>query len=719
MASEEDPDLLNSDLLSFAARWERIGLPPERKTEDDTLSRPTSRASSRPSSKSKRRQGASRPTSAASTGSSAWTKIFSNVNTSIKLRSIGGKATSRKSRTSTARAFKAARCEAGDPCRLLEAPSGMLDKGSRVSMILASRPDFLDQVADGLQQNAFLAKSFGPRKSVTLLSMTQESSSPSAIRSQLKEAWGVTAFRRTSALDDMLSPQGRAERRNSRGRPGALKDFKIWCINTFGNIEEAWSALDAKGQGSMAKEDFIAALTARGFPMGDLGSRTVFFFIDSGDSDTISKEDVLAALSKIPDRPVSSPTGNISSANSASGKSRASSFSVHDVYHRKSVAATCHDGNSVANQTRRLMELGFDMVEAQALGLNGPEANVGSQWKKKLAILREKDPIIAQLLEFLYKSFGTLNLAFQHMDINGNGRLSKSEFENCLLHGVRSNSGLLAVDEHLQELYKRADPRETSALSMVEFLNVLEKGDPLLERLTTFFNQQSISQRAVGVTPGDSPKPDQGSRRQRLEKAFRAMGMSTGKAALITPMVFVNLLTQLQYQEWHVRDIFHRLDLDGSGEITINEFTAFLMPFMPVRKPKPAKIEPLGSEERRQKVESGVSAMKSSAKIDKSVARLSISQSLPPSPTPASDLEKLRNSSMLNRDRPDFCSIIRDSLQQMQKDRPHSELRQRGHHHFSSALTESTFLPVCKGLDGFSIERSRDRTEGLARTAHW
>merc|ERR1712190_33047 len=87
------------------------------------------------------------------------------------------------------------------------------------------------------------------------------------------------------------------------------------------------------------------------------------------------------------------------------------------------------------------------------------------------------------------------------------------------------------------------------------------------------------------------------------------------KADDISASQFSSVLKGMHYPEWHVNDLFSRLDKDTSGNLSIGEFTAFLVQDIAGGKPKPKKVVPLGNEERRKEIEGGHTTAANSPKL--------------------------------------------------------------------------------------------------------
>jgi len=61
---------------------------------------------------------------------------------------------------------------------------------------------------------------------------------------------------------------------------------------------------------------------------------------------------------------------------------------------------------------------------------------------------------------------------------------------------------------------------------------------------------------------------------------------------------FVAALYHKRYQDWHFNDVFSRLDKDQSGELSFEEFTAFLIPDVRQRQMGFTPLEPQGDAKR-------------------------------------------------------------------------------------------------------------------------
>jgi Ca2+-binding EF-hand superfamily protein len=192
------------------------------------------------------------------------------------------------------------------------------------------------------------------------------------------------------------------------------------------------------------------------------------------------------------------------------------------------------------------------------------------------------------------------------MDVNGNGKISKSEFQDTM-RSLQSKAGARPLQLHVQELFTRLDTASRGYVTLDELVDNLQSDDAMLQRFRQWISAPNARHWQVVVL--NEPQL-----RSELIQAFRLVD---GKDQ-IKRSDFFDVLSRLRYAEWHLQDLWHRLDKDSSGELTVAEFAGFLLKDPPPKnlKLKPfCPLESLGDEERRRKVEQPRIGMSKSTKL--------------------------------------------------------------------------------------------------------
>jgi len=366
------------------------------------------------------------------------------------------------------------------------------------------------------------------------------------------------------------SAQARENRRNARGRLIALSEFRRWAMAKFGDLDAMWAALDPLGGDAVSMAEFVGVLKHHGYPMGELGVKTLWFFLDSNENGFLQHEEMISELADIVGSRTSSPQ-----------RPRTREEPEEAVMDPVEAAAVRAD-----RERRRLSKAAALAEERSEEPGQAGSTSIDKARAQILDRLRVQDPLVCQLLEFMYSAFRTLRLAFRHMDINGNGLLSKQEFKDSL-KTMRSNTGQRPVEIHICDLFARLDTKGTGAATLDEVAALPESADAMLERLGRFLRDHANC---------DDVREDM------REKLRQILKLSDGTSP-VSESEFRNLLTRLRYPDWHAGNLFARLDKDGSGTLTIGEFTAFLEKEIPQRRVEAREVVALGTEARRKKVE--------------------------------------------------------------------------------------------------------------------
>lgn len=383
------------------------------------------------------------------------------------------------------------------------------------------------------------------------------------------------------ALAGKLVSEARARRRHAKSRGEVLSEFKNWCTTTHGSAEDAWRALGFPECGVVRSAAFVSALSGCNYAAGELGAKAVFFFLDVDNQGQIELPDVQSALNQV--------------ALPRAGATKPRDTTIVPAAFMEAVT-----------------QAGMDIVEASAVGASNGDrdsAKVKAERAKILKRLREQDPPIGQFLGFLFTAFGTLRLAFQYMDINGNGLITRSEFKGNIKKMV-SKTGVKALDEHVDGLYTAlVGSAESATLTITMVVSRLFGAtacdDPLLARFGKFLQEALQSFRGGRSASGTS------SVLKELEFLF---GVKSEKTA-ISRADFKDMVTRFKYVDWHIADLFARLDKDGSGNLTIAEFTAFLVADAQPRRKSARVLTPLGSPQRVRALQGGHTMVAASAKL--------------------------------------------------------------------------------------------------------
>lgn len=363
-----------------------------------------------------------------------------------------------------------------------------------------------------------------------------------------------------------------------------------------------------------------------------------------------------------------------------------------------------------------------------------------------MELLWSTEPAIAQMMEYFFTAFRTLRMAFNHMDMNGNGLLSKAEFKDDF-KAMRSRDGSRPIEYHLDSLFQailkdkeendghilsHKNPKENkdgpaslgeqldslemrertmrlSAVSFDELLDAIDSGEPLLQRLAKFIVEDVKGASLQGAAPPPTTAP----RRDRMEWLLPWSHDAVVRQGGISQIDFVTTFIRLRYHEWHSNDLFDRLDRDHSGQISFNEFAAMLEreaepknALAPKRQEPMKMLEPLGSEARRRELEGGHTLLANSTKLRSHMSR-SVKANTVPCTEHCEGADWVKALAVCY-ERPDQLHRIRDGIAR----RGHSELHRNGRHVLSGNPERAPDLcQTVLGLHQFDTSASRTRVD--------
>merc|ERR1719487_597577 len=228
----------------------------------------------------------------------------------------------------------------------------------------------------------------------------------------------------------------------------------------------------------------------------------------------------------------------------------------------------------------------------------------------------------------------------------------------------------------------------------------------MMKRLAEFLTQMVASDR------GGSSQLLGTSRRRFLEQCVCAAGLGSvdQNVAHIRREDFLSWLKQLKYPQWHLGDLFSRLSLDGSNQLTPDDLTSafgrgLVSPNRPRLKETPKELHKTDvtydDPRHRAKVQKTRSACVESVKLGKGRANKNRKPTQPSHQT-GWYTDAQSNSKCLNR--PDFCGIVHERVNA--KGRSHLSRTQS--HQVFSRCTDSPIAPGRKPsgqiLADFSVD---------------
>jgi Ca2+-binding EF-hand superfamily protein len=292
----------------------------------------------------------------------------------------------------------------------------------------------------------------------------------------------------------------------------------------------------------------------------------------------------------------------------------------------------------------------MDDVEAAFAGYKTTALEKGLE--RMLEQLRMTDPALGELLDFFMQHFGSLKLAFKQLDINANGALSMQEFADGL-RMLRSRRGAGPIEAHVVTLFNRLDYESRGSIALEDIVYELENNlDPCLIRLREFCDE--VGKKAG--TMNSTSNQDENVKMRHYAGIFRV----GHRDSQMSKEHFCAALTHMRYPQWHAEELFHRLDKDDSGHLSLSEFTAFMSPDPPARRrERKGPLVPIGSDTRKKQA----------------FTTFSRSQS------PASSKPYQGDCGSGQNQRPDWLALVEHGLSKDgRRNRKHTELSRNGMH---------------------------------------
>jgi Ca2+-binding EF-hand superfamily protein len=355
-----------------------------------------------------------------------------------------------------------------------------------------------------------------------------------------------------------------------------ISEFRRWSIDTFHDAEMAWNSLNPAGHDSMNEEEFLAAIAHHGYPQirGDDAHRRVFNCFKH--DEVVTEQGFYDVLDSV-----------------SVGRTHPSSISP--TISRLSSPKTPKPPGTIVG------EIDMDPLEAYAVGAVGNDGQIsGGAFENRrgqiIERLRRTDAVVAELIEYLWFTFGSLKMAFQQMDVNESKQLSVTEFTDGLQR-VKAKDGSRPIEVHMMNLYKRLDYVGNRTSSLEDLMKNLERdSDPMITRFFKFMNE-ALEKRSPGRCL--TALQDDGTKMALYAQMFKVHAASVQ----ISPEHFCSVLrSSLKYPNFHAGELFRRLDTDDSGVLSLEEFTAFLQKDVPERRERKGPVPPLGNEFRQQQV---------------------------------------------------------------------------------------------------------------------
>eukprot|EP00435_Cladocopium_sp_Y103_P044585 s696_g12.t1 len=220
-----------------------------------------------------------------------------------------------------------------------------------------------------------------------------------------------------------------------------------------------------------------------------------------------------------------------------------------------------------------------------------PNANQADALESLLKRMWPEEPEVAQFMEFVFSEFRSIPMLWRFLDISKKSGIDdcyiKQEEFSTAMRRMFSRTGRQPLEAHMSEVFDLLDVQSQNRIRLSDILedDIVGAGrgrKALLKRLRRFF-EELTSCRTEEM--------------KALMNLYRspsdAFKMSaTGKVSRAS---FLEGLQRLRYDQWHLDDLFSRIDRDGSGDITIEDFLAFLKEAGPggrYVKPAPAQTMP-------------------------------------------------------------------------------------------------------------------------------
>eukprot|EP00931_Biecheleriopsis_adriatica_P043735 TRINITY_DN24991_c0_g1_i1.p1 TRINITY_DN24991_c0_g1~~TRINITY_DN24991_c0_g1_i1.p1 ORF type:complete len:720 (+),score=164.31 TRINITY_DN24991_c0_g1_i1:35-2161(+) len=344
----------------------------------------------------------------------------------------------------------------------------------------------------------------------------------------------VPVASRQPLLEETVTFEHRkARREGGYQRLLAFMEFAAWLEYSHEDLEDFWATLSKNSEGNVQCEDFVEALSNADYPMGGLGAKTLFFFLDSSEDGAVSIQELHFALQEVE--------------RSKQGK-KASSWDAFA---------------QTASEVRKLSDQ--DPVEEyridNQLTILQRRVNEFASKKDAMATLFKRiwreDPEVAEFMEFIFAEFRSIQMVWRILDVEQRGMITQEEFRESVL-SLCSRSKLKAVEVHMEGLYSLLDTDGTNRVKLSDILDQPteeRKGKmALLDRLRRFMQQREKDERYGS-----------------LEKAFDMLA-----GGRVTRWAFLQGLERLHYSLWHVDGLFDKFDRDGSGDINADDIINFL-----------------------------------------------------------------------------------------------------------------------------------------------
>ncbi|CAE8686282.1 unnamed protein product, partial [Polarella glacialis] len=236
-------------------------------------------------------------------------------------------------------------------------------------------------------------------------------------------------------LSESLTPSHRSRRREEpTQRRLSISGFVNWCETTFGGILAAWEHISS-GEGNVQRAHFVEVLSSRDYPMGELGAKTTFFFLDSDEDGVATWDDVYQK------------TQDVKSSFSSSGNGWDAMGT------QAKFARDLRDQDPLEEHYFEHTALNFVRKGHSDFTPDDGRAHLVQRvWRD--------EPQVAQFLEYMFSEFGSIRMAFRIMDVTQSGSISKDDFRQCLKTlcstvGTKTGRVLKPLEVHMVDLYRR------------------------------------------------------------------------------------------------------------------------------------------------------------------------------------------------------------------------------------------------------------------------
>jgi len=369
----------------------------------------------------------------------------------------------------------------------------------------------------------------------------------------------------TPLLTASSTPEVRQKRRwNLPQRLLAFSEFKTWLAEHFPSPEAAQAELRLSSPNGGERNAFCQALVQREYPYGVIGAKVFFFFCDADEDNIISWKDISDAM-EVPEAP--------------EGPSRWELLRL-DAEHARMIRDQDPIEEHLIEKHRGTLQRRGKVDATHQDGLEG-----------LLKLMWREEAEVADFLEFVFTEFKSIPMLWRFLDISkktgiDDSYITQEEF-NSAMQCLCSRTKRQPLEAHMSALF---DLLDTEKQDRIRLSDILEDGivgsgrgrKALLKRLRRFF---------VELTTSKSEKM------KALMNLYRSPSDAFKMSAngKVTRASFMEGLRRLRYDEWHLDDLFARIDRDGSGDITLEDILAFLKEAGPggrYGKPIPAHTMP-------------------------------------------------------------------------------------------------------------------------------